>query len=71
MTVCARPRFEEDEMADLWDEEDRYWRQNYASRPYAKGYEYDTLAPGYRYGYESATKYRGRGVERCRTRPGA
>ena len=33
-------------MADLWDDEDRYWRQNYSSRPYAKGSDYDTLAPG-------------------------
>ena len=24
-------------MADLWDDEDRYWRENYSSRPYAKG----------------------------------
>jgi hypothetical protein len=47
-------------MADLWDEEDRYSRQNYSSRPYAKGSDYDTLAPGYRYGYESAGKYKGR-----------
>jgi len=47
-------------MADLWDEEDRYWRQNYSSRPYAKASDYDTLAPGYRYGYESAGKYKGR-----------
>jgi len=47
-------------MADLWDDEDRYWRQNYASRPYAQGSDYDTLAPGYRYGYESASKHRGR-----------
>ncbi len=47
-------------MADLWDDEDRYWRQNYTSRPYAKGSDYDTLAPGYRYGYESATKHHGR-----------
>jgi hypothetical protein len=47
-------------MADLWDDEDRYWRQNYSSRPYAKDSDYDTLSPGYRYGYESASKYRGR-----------
>jgi hypothetical protein len=47
-------------MADLWDDEDRYWRQNYASRPYATGSDYDTLSPGYRYGYESAQRYRDR-----------
>jgi hypothetical protein len=48
-------------MADLWDDEDRYWRENYASRPYAAGTSYDILQPGYRYGYESAQRYRGRG----------
>lgn len=47
-------------MADLWDDEDSYWRQNYATRPYAAGADYDTLGPGYRYGYESANRYRGR-----------
>jgi hypothetical protein len=46
-------------MADLWDEEDRYWRQNYAGRRYAKDSDSDTLAPGYRYGSESATRCRG------------
>ena len=44
-----------------WDEEDLYWRTNYNSRPYASGgLNYDTFRPGYRYGYESAHRYRGR-----------
>ena len=47
-------------MADPWDDEDIYWRENYAARPYASGSTYDTLRPGYRYGYESAQRYRGR-----------
>ena len=48
-------------MADLlWDDEDRYWRENYTSRPYGKGGKYDAFRPGYRYGYESAGRYRGR-----------
>lgn len=47
-------------MADLWDDEDRYWRENYSSRPYAKGSTYDALSPGYRYGFESARRYPGR-----------
>ena len=47
-------------MADLWDDEDRYWRENYSSRPYAGGTTYDLVRPGYRYGYESAQRYRGR-----------
>ena len=44
-----------------WSTEDRYWRDNWRSRPYVtadRGYEY--YQPGYRYGYESATRYRGR-----------
>ena len=47
-------------MADLWDDEDRYWRENYRTRPYASNADYDTFAPGYRYGWESGRKYRGR-----------
>ena len=33
-------------MADLWDDEDLYWRESYASRPYASGGTYDTFQPG-------------------------
>ena len=47
-------------MADLWNDEDVYWRESFSSRPYASGSTYDTYRPGYRYGYESAQKYRGR-----------
>jgi hypothetical protein len=48
-------------MADLlWDDEDAYWRNSFSSRPYASGGTYDTYRPGYRYGYESAQRYRGR-----------
>jgi hypothetical protein len=44
-----------------WTTEDAYWRQNYSSRPYVRadrGYEY--YQPGYRYGFESARRFRGR-----------
>jgi hypothetical protein len=44
-----------------WTTEDKYWRSNFASRPYAstdRGYEY--YQPGYRYGFESASRYWGR-----------
>jgi len=44
-----------------WNSEETYWRNNWRARPYAqadRGFEY--YAPGYRYGYESASKYRGR-----------
>ncbi|MCA1584580.1 MAG: hypothetical protein LC791_07345 [Acidobacteria bacterium] len=47
-------------MADTWTDEDNYWRENYKNRPYASGSDYDTLGGGYRYGYESATRYSGR-----------
>jgi hypothetical protein len=44
-----------------WDEEDKYWQTNFSRRPYASGStEYDRFRPGYRYGYESATRYNGR-----------
>ena len=47
-------------MADLWDEQDNYWRTNYNTRPYASGRSYDDLRSGYRYGYDAAGRYQGR-----------
>ena len=44
-----------------WLTEEKYWRDNFASRPYVRtdrGYDY--YRPGYRYGFESATRYRGK-----------
>jgi hypothetical protein len=38
-------------------EEDRYWRQTYASRPYALGRTYDDLRPAYQYGCEAAAAH--------------
>jgi len=44
-----------------WEDEDTYWRTNYASRPYAAGStDYDRFRPAYRYGFESANRYSGR-----------
>ena len=44
-----------------WDDEDKYWRTNYATRPYASGStDYDRFRGGYRYGFESASRYKGR-----------
>ncbi len=38
--------------------EDAFWRENYPTRPYyAAETPYDTYAPAYRYGWESATRY--------------
>jgi hypothetical protein len=40
---------------------DSYWRTQFSSRPYAKGdRSYEYYQPGYRYGFESAHRYRGR-----------
>lgn len=45
-----------------WNAEDTYWQTNYRTRPYASSgsYEYDYYRPGYRYGYDAATRYQGR-----------
>jgi hypothetical protein len=44
-----------------WTDEDRYWRDSFRTRPYVTGdRDYDFYQPAYRYGFESATKYRGR-----------
>lgn len=44
-----------------WEDEDRYWRESFGSRPYIsadRGYEY--YRPAYRYGWESAGRHQGR-----------
>jgi hypothetical protein len=44
-----------------WNSERDWWRDNYSSRPYARADRgFDQYEPGYRYGYESANRYRGR-----------
>lgn len=44
-----------------WDQEDRYWRENFSSRPYAsEGRNYDDYRPAYRFGTESASRHQGR-----------
>lgn len=43
-----------------WDVEDRWWRDNFASRPYATGRNYEEFQPAYRYGYESGQHHMGR-----------
>jgi hypothetical protein len=47
-------------MADAWTDEDRYWRDNYTTRPYARDRKYESLSGGYRYGFEAANRYPGR-----------
>jgi len=44
--------------------EDAYWRENYKNRPYAKNNpDYKTLAPAYRFGWESRQKHQGKKFE--------
>ena len=43
-----------------WDAEDLYWRDNFRSRPYVLGDDYDRYRPAYRYGFESARHHMGR-----------
>jgi hypothetical protein len=51
----------EDEIVRDWDGEDAYWRQHWHERPwFAADRTYDFYQPGYRYGFESARRYRGR-----------
>jgi hypothetical protein len=44
-----------------WSEDDAYWRQNYRDRPYFQaGRDYDFYQPGYRFGYDAASRYQDR-----------
>jgi hypothetical protein len=43
-----------------WDEEDRYWRENFASRPYSTGHNYEDFRLAYQYGYEAGVHHMGR-----------
>ena len=38
-------------------EEDAFWRDSHASRPYAQGRSYDDLRPAYQYGWESRVQH--------------
>lgn len=48
--------------ADLAEEE-KYWRSNHASRPYAQGTSYDDYGPAYMYGAGAHAKYPGRSFD--------
>lgn len=46
---------------DNWNTEERWWRDNWMSRPYAQADRgFNHYAPAYRYGFESANRYHGR-----------
>jgi hypothetical protein len=48
-----------DELA--WEAEERWWRENYRTRPYVRAdREFDWYSPAYRYGFESAVQHHGR-----------
>jgi len=40
--------------------EDAYWRDNYASRPYARGATYNEYGPAFGYGVDAFSRYPGR-----------
>lgn len=41
--------------------EDSYWRENFASRPYAtQGLPYEQFAPAYKYGWEAQSRHAGK-----------
>jgi hypothetical protein len=39
--------------------EEKYWRENFATRPYAANSSYEQFSPAYRYGWESYAQYNG------------
>lgn len=43
--------------------EDAYWRDNYASRPYASGSSYDEYRPAYGYGVDAFTRFPNRSFD--------
>jgi hypothetical protein len=44
-----------------WTAESTYWRDNYKTRPYFRAErDYGYYEPAYRYGWESADRYRGK-----------
>jgi hypothetical protein len=51
----------EDEIVNEWDPEDAYWREHWRARPgVSADRSYEFYQPGYRYGFESARRYRSR-----------
>lgn len=43
-----------------WNDEDNWWRNNFSSRPYATGRNYEDFRPAYQYGFESGQHHLGR-----------
>ena len=50
-----------DLVADEWTNEEKYWQENWRTRPYAAAdLGFDYYKPAYQYGYEASRQYRGR-----------
>lgn len=43
--------------------EDKYWQENYSSRPYARGSTYDEYRPAFGYGVDAYTRYPNRSFD--------
>jgi hypothetical protein len=43
-----------------WNDEDNWWRDNFSTRPYATGRNYEDFRPAYQYGFESGQHHMGR-----------
>ena len=51
--------------------EDSYWRDNFGTRPYASGSNYDQYGPAYMYGASAYEKYPGRSFDEVEPELGA
>ncbi len=45
---------------NTWEDEDLWWSENFASRPYSTGRRYEEFRPAYQYGFESGSHHLGR-----------
>ena len=44
-----------------WNLDEQWWRENFRNRPYVSAdRRFEDYEPGYRFGYESANRYRGK-----------
>jgi len=44
-----------------WNLDQQWWRENFTNRPYVSAdRRFEDYEPGYRFGYESANRYRGK-----------
>ena len=51
-----------------WNTEERWWRDNFSSRPYARaGRDFDYYRGGYRYGFENAARHPNRSWDEVET----